>query len=90
MRVGGEVRLAGDVVTSRVVGVGVPEHAIADLHQVAPVLQRHAHQFAEDPHRQLGRDRVDEVELAGHELSLQHLLEERADPVFVGVDRSRE
>ena len=80
MSVGRQIRLAGDEVLTGVVGIGVPEHAVAKLHEVAPVLERHAHELAQDPHGQLDRDRIDEVELARDELGVEHLLEERADP----------
>ncbi len=69
-----------------VVGVGVAEHPVAELDEVAPVLERHAHQLAQDPHRQLDRDLVDEVELALGERAVEHFAEHRADPILVGVD----
>ena len=89
MRIAREVGLARDELAG-MVRVGVPEHPVSELDQVAPVLERDADQLAEDPHRQLDGDRVDEVELRLGERPIENLPEQRADPILVGVDDAQQ
>ena len=71
---------------ARLIRVRVSEHPVPELDEVAPVGERHPHQLAEDPHRQLDGDRVDEVELLLGERPVEELPEQLADPPLVGAD----
>ena len=67
-------------------GVGVAEHPVADRDQQPAVLGRRPEQLGEDPHRDLHRDLVHEVQLVAGERVGQHAPGEVADPLLVGVD----
>ena len=84
-----EVGLACDELAG-MIRVGVPEHPVSELDEVAPVLKRHADQLAEDPHRQLDSDGVHEVELRLGERLIEDLAEQRADPILVVVDDAQQ
>ena len=62
-----ELRVAqcalGDVLLADDVRVGVAEDLVAELDDQPAVLDGEPHDLGEDPHRDLGRDRLDPVEL---------------------------
>ena len=88
MRVLREVGLPVDVLAGGV-RVGVSEHGVAELDDPLTVLDRGAHDVAEDPHRRLHRDVRDVVELLVLEGAVEDLGDELADPPLVGRDRPR-
>ena len=63
-----------DVLLTDDVRVGVAEDLVAELDDQPPVVDREPHDLGEDPHRDLGGDRLDPVEL----VLLERLLEDPA------------
>ena len=78
-----------DVLLADHLRVGVPEDPVAELDQQAPVLDGQAHDLREDPHRDLGGDRLHPVELVLLERLREDAAREPADPPLVGVDDPR-
>ena len=79
-------RTSRDVLLADDLGVGVAEQLVAELDQQPPVLDRQAHDLGEHPHRDLGGDVLDPVELVLLERLLEDPAREPADPLLVRVD----
>ena len=70
-------------------GSVLPRILSPELDDQPPVVDRQAHDLGEDPHRDLGGDDVDEVELVLLERALEDPARKPADPLLVRVDDPR-